>query len=252
MNPSRALRLIPLLLGFASCAWIGEPKTLNETRALDLNGITKLEVLGIAGNFSVTRGNAAGLLIHGVGRVAVSSERDGSTFRVASSGDTNCYPCTVDIDIVVPEPLELVLKASNGNVNVTNAATNATLESGNGKISVDGANDVNAKTSNGEIYAINLKGQAVLSSNNGKITLEKAVLPASSQNSIRTNNGDIRVNAVATEGGFVISGNTSTPAFQLTGFDLKTGTNTFTATRAGQTSTALTLETGNGTIQVNP
>jgi DUF4097 and DUF4098 domain-containing protein YvlB len=252
MNPSRALKLIPLVLGFASCAWLGEPKTLNETRALDLNGITKLEVIGIAGNFSVTRGNAAGLLIHGVGRVAVTSIRTGSTFRVASSGDTNCYPCTVDIDIVVPEPLELALKASNGNVNVTNSATVATLESGNGKISVDGVNDLNAKTSNGEIYAVNLKGQAVLSSNNGKITLEKAVLPAASLNSIRTSNGDIRLNTVTTDGGFVITGNTSTPAFQLLGFDLKTATNTFTATRAGQNPTTLTLETGNGAIQVNP
>jgi hypothetical protein len=252
MCPFRALKLIPLIFGLVSCAWLGEPKTLNETRVLDLNGITKLEVLGIAGNFSVTRGSAAGLLIHGVGRVAVISERDGSTFRVVSSGDTNCYPCTVDIDIVVLQPLELALKASNGNVNVTNAATRATLESGNGKISVDGVNDLNAKTSNGEIYAANLKGQAVLSSNNGKITLEKAVLPLASQNSIRTSNGDIRVNAVSTEGGFVISGNTGTPAFQLPGFDLKTGTNTFTATRAGQTPTTLSLETGNGTIQVNP
>jgi hypothetical protein len=252
MNLPRALKLISLLIGFASCDWMGEPKTLNETRVFDLNGITKLEVLGIAGNFSVTRGNAGGLLIHGVGRVAVTSQREGSIMRVASSGDTNCYPCTVDIDIVVPEPLELVLKASNGNVKVTNAATNATLESGNGKISVDGANDINAKTSNGEIYVTNLKGHAVLSSNNGKITLEKAALPATSQNSIRTSNGDIRVNAVSTEGGFVISGNTSTPAFQLPGFDLKTATNTFTATRAGQTPTTLTLETGNGTIQINP
>jgi DUF4097 and DUF4098 domain-containing protein YvlB len=117
---------------------------------------------------------------------------------------------------------------------------------------VDGVNDLNAKTSNGEIYVTNLKGSVVLSSQNGKITLEKAILPASSQNSIRTNNGDVRVNAVTTEGGFVISGNTSTPGFQLPGFDLKTGTNTFTATRAGQTPTTLSLETGNGTIQVNP
>ena len=240
------------MLGFASCAWLGEPKTLNETRVLDLNGITKLEVLGIAGNFSVARGGTAGLLIHGVGRVAVSSERDGSTFRIASSGDTNCYPCTVDIDIVVPEPLELVLKASNGNVNVTNAATKATLESGNGKISVDGVSDLNAKTANGEIYVTNLKGRAVLASDNGKITLERAVLPAASQNSVRTGNGDIRLNNVGTEGGFVISGNTGTPGFQLSGFDLKTATNTFTATRAGQNPTTLSLETGNGSIQVNP
>jgi hypothetical protein len=61
MNPSRAFKLLPLVFGFVSCAWLGEPKTLNETRVLDLNGITKLEVLGIAENFSVTRGDAAGL-----------------------------------------------------------------------------------------------------------------------------------------------------------------------------------------------
>ncbi len=244
--------MIPLVFGFVSCAWFGNPKSLNEHRALDLNGITKLEVVGIAGNFSVVRGQATDLSIQGVGRVAVSSERIGTTMRVASSGDTNCYPCTVDIEIQVTQPIEVQLKASNGNVTVTDAATNANLESGNGDIRVNGVTNLIAKTSNGEVYATNLKGQAVLSSKNGKITLENTVLPAASQNSIRTTNGDIRVNAVSTEGGFVISGNTSTPTFKLSGFDLKSATNTFTATRTGQTPTTLRLETGNGTIQVNP
>ena len=241
-----------LLFGLSACTWLGKPTTLNERRPLDLTGITKLEVVGIAGNFSVLRGTTSILSIQGVGRVAVSSERLGTTMRVTSTGDTNCYPCTVDIEIQVVQPLELQLEASNGNITVTDAATSAKLESGNGTIRVVGATNVAAKTSNGEIFAANLKGSAILASSNGKITLENTVLPASSQNSMLTKNGDLRIKNVTTSGGFVIRGNSSQSTFLLTGFALQTGINSFTATRAGENLTTLMLETNNGSIQINP
>jgi DUF4097 and DUF4098 domain-containing protein YvlB len=250
MNPSRALKLIPLLLGFASCALVGKS---NEQITPDLNGVTRLEINVSSGNVTLTRAATADLLFKKDGRVETTAVRDGTMFKVTVKGlEPECYPCSADVEMKLPANLTIVVKSGNADIVVNDVATNATLETGNGKISVDGVNDLNAKTSNGEIYAANLKGQAVLSSNNGKITLEKAVLSAASQNSIRTSNGDVRVNAVSTEGGFVITGNVSNPSFLLTGFDLKTGTNSFTATRAGQTPTTLSLETGNGTIQVNP
>ena len=248
----KAFGLSLVLFGLSACTWFSEPITLNERRPLDLMGISKLEVVGIAGNFSVLRGTTSGLSIQGVGRVAVTSERLGTTMRVTSTGDTNCYPCTVDIEIQVVQPLELQLKASNGNVTVTDAATSAKLESVNGAIRVVGATDVSAKTSNGEIFASNLRGSAILTSSNGKITLENTVLPASSQNSMLTKNGDLRVKNVTTSGGFVIRGNSSQPSFLLTGFVLQTGINSFTATRVGENSTTLMLETNNGSIQINP
>jgi DUF4097 and DUF4098 domain-containing protein YvlB len=250
MNPSRALKLIPLLLGFVSCALVGKS---NQQITPDLSGITRLEIKVSSGNVTVSRAANADLLFKKDGRVETTAVRDGTTFKVTVKGlEPECYPCSADIEMKIPQALEIMVNSGNADIVVNNAATTATLESGNGKISVDGVNDLNAKTSNGEIYVTNLKGRAVLSSNNGKITLEKAAFSVASQNSIRTSNGDIRLNSVSAEGGFVISGNTSTPTFQLSGFDLKTGINTFTATRAGQTPTTLSLETGNGTIQVNP
>lgn len=250
MKPARALKLIPLIFGFVSCALVGKS---NQQITPDLSGITRIEINVSSGNVTVLRAKTADLLFKKDGRVETTAVRDGTTFKVTVKGlEPECYPCSADVEMKIPQVLEIMVKSGNADIVVNDAATNATLETGNGKISVNGAHDLNAKTSNGEIYAANLKGQAVLSSNNGKITLEKAVLPAGSQNSVRTNNGAIRLNNVSTEGGFVITGNVGTPSFLLTGFDLKTVANTFTATRAGSNPTTLTLETGNGTIQVNP
>ncbi len=252
MNLPRALTLIPFAFGAVSCTWLAEPKLLNERQTLDFTGISKLEVVGIAGNFSVKRGQTGLLTGQGVGRVSLNWQREGTTLRVSSSGDTNCYPCTVDIEVQVVQPLELALNASNGNVTVTDAATNAELKSGNGSIRISGATNVTAKTGNGEIYAAKVNGKINLSSNNGKITLENAELPVASQNSINTKLGDIRINGLKTANGFVITGNSSRPVFALSDFELKTTTNTFIATRAGANPTILNLETNNGTIHINP
>jgi hypothetical protein len=241
-----------LLFGFVACNWVDQPKSINERQPLDLMGMTKLEVRGIAGNFSVLKGKSSFLSVQGVGRVAFTVQRTGSTLQVATTGDTNCYPCTVDIEIQLEQELELALTASNGNVTVTNAATTANLKSGNGAIRISGAASVMAKTSNGEIFASNLNGSVNLSSSNGKITLEKTVLPVSSQNLISTGNGDIRVQGVSTAGGFVINGNRGSPSFGLTGFELLSTANGFTATRVGANPTTLGLETNNGTIQISP
>ena len=43
------------------------------------------------------------------------------------------------------------MKAGNADISVINAATQVTLETGNGAISVQGATNVNAKTGNGEV-----------------------------------------------------------------------------------------------------
>jgi DUF4097 and DUF4098 domain-containing protein YvlB len=204
MNPSRALKLIPLLLGFVSCALVGKS---NQQITPDLSGITRLEIKVSSGNVTVSRAANADLLFKKDGRVETTAVRDGTTFKVTVKGlEPQCYPCSADIEMKIPQALEIMVNSGNADIVVNNAATTAILESGNGKISVDGVNDLNAKTSNGEIYVTNLKGRAVLSSNNGKITLEKAAFSFASQNSIRTSNGDIRLNSVSTEGGFVIFG----------------------------------------------
>jgi hypothetical protein len=244
--------LIALPMLFAACTWISEPVSLNERQSLDLTGITKLEVRGIAGNFTVLRGQNSLLSASGVGRVALRTERIGSTFRVITTGDTNCYPCTVEIEIQLAQPLALDLNASNGHIAVTDAATSATLKSGNGSIRVSGTGTVNAQTANGEIVANKIAGAVNLSSGNGKIRLENSVLPAASQNLLKTGVGDIQVRTVSTESGFVISSNNALVNFELLGFDLQTTATGFAAIRAGASPTTLRLETNNGSIQVRP
>jgi DUF4097 and DUF4098 domain-containing protein YvlB len=241
-----------MLFVFAACTWMGEPVSLNERQSLDLTGMTKLEVRGIAGNFTVLRGQNSLLSASGVGRVALRTERAGNTLQIITSGETNCYPCTVEVEIQLAQPLALNLNASNGNITVTDAATSAMLKSGNGSIRISGANTVTAQTANGEIVASKIDGAVNLSSGNGKIRLENSVLPAASQNLLKTKLGDIQVRNVSTEGGFVVSGNKTLVSFELPGFGLQTTAAGFTATRAGLNPTTLRLETDNGNIQVLP
>jgi DUF4097 and DUF4098 domain-containing protein YvlB len=247
-----AMFALPGLLAIAACAWVVEPVSLNERQNLDLSGIKTLEVRGVAGNFTVLRGQSSSLTATGVGRVAINTERVGTTLRVSTSGDTNCYPCTVEIKIQVAQPLELNLDASNGSVTVTDAATNATLKSGNGAIRISGANTVTAQTANGEIVASKINGTVNLKSGNGKIRLENSVLSSASQNLLKTSVGDIQVRQVSSSGGFIITGNSNLVSFELSGFNVQFAATGFTATRTGLSPTTLNLETNNGRIQVLP
>lgn len=245
----RIALLIPVL-GLASCGFFGKS---TEKAVVDWNGATRLEVNVSAGNVSVIRANDPQVVFEKDGQVLTTAERDGSTVCVTVKGaEATCYPCSANVSIQLPQALELVVKAGNADISVINAATQVTLETGNGAISVQGATNINAKTGNGEVYAANLNGSVTLTTSNGKVTLENAILPSGSQNAIRSGNGDVRINNVTTQGGFVIQGNSGTPEFLLTGFGLIKTAKSFTATRAGTNPTMLTLEVVNGGIQIKP
>jgi DUF4097 and DUF4098 domain-containing protein YvlB len=241
----------------------------------NLDGITALETNIFNGRIRVTSGTQPRLSITKRGRVEVKTERRANTFVI--TGRTlvqNCWSCKIDVEMTVPENLELKLETSNGAIEVNGAArslkattsngaiaardtgaASAYLETSNGGIDVRGARGaVEAITSNGRIRLEHTQGSLKAETSNSSIVLDRVVLPAKSSSLATTSNGSIEIIGLSGPDGVRVEGSTSNGglSLQMPGFNVQQDRTEFTATRDGSASASLMLETSNGGITVRP
>ena len=243
--------------------------------APNLDGIARLETNIFNGHIRVNSGGEPKLIITKRGKVEVKTERRGDTFAI--TGRTlvqNCWSCKIDVEMTVPENLELKLETSNGAIEVIGAArkltattsngaitardtlaTSMMLETSNGGIDVRGARgEVNVSTSNGRIRLERVEGRVQAETSNSGIVLDRAVLPAQSLSTATTSNGSIEIIGLSGPDGVRVEGSTSNGglSLQMPGFNVQQDRTEFTATKDGSASASLMLETSNGGITVRP
>lgn len=119
----------------------------------------------------------------------------GSDIQVKASrtGSTVGRSPSVEVEISAPANSELVLRTSNGAIEIRAFEAGATLRTSNGRITVNGLlGDLDADTSNGRIEVTGFAGSAELETSNGSINFE-GELVAGSVNEMTSSNGSITV-----------------------------------------------------------
>ncbi|MEM9657863.1 MAG: hypothetical protein AAF961_05825 [Planctomycetota bacterium] len=137
-------------------------------------------------------------------------------------------------EVAIPDATDVVLRSSNGKIELAGLKGKADLTTSNGQIAVQGhGGPLEAITSNGPVKASAIEGTINASTCNGRIDLEGAT------NSVyaTTSNGDISV-SLAPEGAGPVNVRTSNGAVSLI----------LSPVVAGQ----LILSTSNGAVQIDP
>lgn len=273
MLRAKGVAALGVVLGIAG---FGVAEAVVEERALNVQGVTRVEVRSFNGSIRLAAGNAApGVRITREGNVDIVVEKRGNLLYLeGKKRSLVCSRCGVSFELSLPVGLQAKLVTSNGAITVgggvrgleantsngaiqvrATGAASLSLGTSNGRIEVSEASgNVRASSSNGRIDLVNVRGQVEVSTSNSSIRLEGLTLPPGSRNSARTSNGSIEVigPAPATPVGMVIRGNTSNGHvnFSLPGFEVQTGRTSFIARQAGEQPTELTLQTANGSITV--
>jgi hypothetical protein len=180
-----------------------------------------------------------------------------------------------DLEIRVPEALNLQVSTSNGEISLDGPAHRLEASTSNDPITVQhvGPTELNLETSNGPILIADAQGSikastsnaslklmnasqvtADLETSNGSVTVERANFAADSSSTITTSNAPITVRAVDAPGGLSIHGETSNDAVDvnLPGFSLNLERDRFDAKQGGSNVARLELSTSNALISVKP
>ena len=105
-----------------------------------------------------------------------------------------------NIEVTVPENIDLDLKSDNGRIAAENITGLVSTETSNGRITLDGiTGSASAMTSNGKIEIGRFRGELKAQTSNGAIEFEGALSPGS-DNRLRTSNGQVNVTLVDTLG----------------------------------------------------
>ena len=105
-----------------------------------------------------------------------------------------------NIEVAVPENIDLDLKSDNGRIIAENTTGLVATETPNGRITLDGiTGSASAMTSNGKIEIGRFRGELHAQTSNGAIEFE-GVLSPGYHNRLRTSNGAVSVTLVDTLG----------------------------------------------------
>ncbi len=171
----------------------------------------------------------------GVSQKTPVLERKGNVLSLKAIKPNACLNCSISYRIKLGKAMRLELRADNGDITVVGLS-----------------NSIKAKNTNGDIV-ISQTGKTVLDleSNNGDITLENLALVASSQNTIRNENGGIVLKQLKNTTGLHLYGTTKNGNFVSDREDLQMSTpdnDQFQANLNGDNPARVELFSNNGDI----
>jgi putative adhesin len=199
-----------------------------EHRALDLTGITAVEVATFGGDLSVVTGAEHPRLqatVHG--NATWSVERVGTLLYIVGKKRGFFYVGNgVGFRLWLPEQLALKLANVNADVRVRGDARSMEVSTTNGDIEVRASNPAKAKlrvvhghvlvhgvtgrldivTVPGEVRVVNCGGELHITTSPGNVRLEQVVLTPGGTNTVITGNGDVEITGIHAPGGLSVRG----------------------------------------------
>ncbi len=249
---------------------------VGDAQSLTLDGVSTVVVRSFNGSVrvSVAPGEPQ-LEIKRRGGTTVTVESADGALHIEAHKPFLSWGAGADLDIRVPDALDLQLETTNGAIQLDGPARSLQastsndpitvrkvgraelkLQTSNGPIEIsDAEGTLAASTSNASLKLVNANQIAVnLMTSNGSITLERVRLAADSSNTVTTDNAPITLRAVDAPGGFSITGQTSNDALDvnLPGFDTNLERDRFEANRDGANTVHLELSTSNALISLRP
>lgn len=255
-RPLLALALLPLLLTTA-CDELGSDDPV-ETRddTFQVSGAVTIDVDSFNGDINIVSTDSNEVRVQATlkraDKLEYSADLFGSDVQVKAErrGSTVGRSPSATIDISAPASSELVLRTSNGEIEVRGFDAEATVRTSNGRIVVNGlSGDLEADTSNGAIEVSGFTGQARLETSNGSISLSGELVEGS-DNDIESSNGGITVDLEG-EPGLTLDAATSNGSVS-TDFPIRitsSGRNHLEGV-IGDGGTSLHIRTSNGSITV--
>lgn len=190
---------LPFLISLG-CEELGTDEPI-ETRddTFQVSGTVTLDVESFNGRITVTGSETSSVRVQATltraDRADYSAEQFGNSVQVSASQNrsTTGRGPTANMTITAPASAILVLRTSNGSMEVRNFDAGGTLRTSNGRITVDGmSGDLEAITSNGAIEVTGHSGSVELETSNGPVRFD-GELVAGSQNGMKTSNGSVTV-----------------------------------------------------------
>jgi hypothetical protein len=204
-----------------------------EHRALDLTGITTVEVATFGGELSVVTGADHPRLEATVrGNATWSVERVGTLLYIVGKKRGFFYLGNgVGFRLWLPEQLALKLANVNADVRVRGDARSINASVTSGEIELRASNPATAKlravhgrvlvhgvtgrldivTAPGEVRVVNSGGEVHITTSPGNVRIEQVALSPGGSNTVITGHGDIEVAGIHTPGGLELRGKTTQP-----------------------------------------
>lgn len=192
--------VMPLLVFTVACDELVSDDPIEEhDNSFEVSGAVTVDVDVFNGSIDI-HGSETGTVrvqarVTRADRVDYSATQFGNSVQVSATrmGGSGLNSPSVDVEISAPSTSVLVLRTSNGPVELRNFSSGATVRTSNGRISVDGlSGDLEAETSNGAIEVSGFTGTAQLETSNGNIRFT-GTLVAGSDNEMTTSNGSVTV-----------------------------------------------------------
>lgn len=171
------------------------------TRTFTLNGHGKLIVDNGSGHVHINSTSGHRVTVHATqfssgifnvsDQVQLAMNQDGNIISVTQIPST-IGGLSYDLDITVPDSIDLQIKDGSGDIQVSNINGNTKVQDGSGDIQANhlGGN-LDLQTGSGTIRADHLSGQITLQTGSGDIEVNQVELQ--SDGSLHTGSGDIRV-----------------------------------------------------------
>ena len=210
--PKKGLLLVSagflLLLSVAACTFGGSKTEVRES-SFQVRESPRLVIRNRNGHITVKSSTD----LRTVEVIATLSNPDRVEYRAEQMGNTVEVTVKVhsgfrlfgksggaNIEVSVPENIDLDLKSDNGRIAAENITGLVSTETSNGRITLDGiTGSASAMTSNGKIEIGRSRGELKAQTSNGAIDFEGALSPGS-DNRLRTSNGQVNVTLVDTLG----------------------------------------------------
>jgi hypothetical protein len=251
-------------------------REVEDSQALDVNGLRRLEIRNFNGFIHVVVSKDAKLQVERKGGASLSLERRGDVLSLNAKRPFFAWNSGVNLTLNIPANLELSLKTSNGVIDLSGAIKNAeastsnasirAVDTGSTDLKLETSNDavvlekisgtVSAKTSNGSIRVSNANDvQLKLETSNAGITFDRVNFANNTKSTLLTSNGKVQLAGLNAPSGLTIRGSTSNSKIDvnLPGFDLKLEDQKFEAWRNNGFGMAeLEVQTSNDSVIVRP
>ncbi len=235
----------------------------------------RLEVTTFDGFVRVTaRSGLSRVRFERKGGATVSLEQHGDTVTINTRRPFFSFSSGVNVTLEVPEGLEIVVRTSNGFVELQGRAQGADLKTSNDRISLRDAGTINARletsndaitverasgtlwahTSNGAVRVFDSSLSLDTETSNAGISLERVTLTNNTKSRAETSNGNITVTGLTAPSGLLIRGSTSNARVDVNapGLDVRVEDTKFEARKNGFGTAELELQTSNDRVTVRP
>ncbi len=194
------LAVLPLLLFATACDELGSNEPIEERdQTFQVSGPVTLDVETFNGRITVTPSDSNSVRVQATlkraDRLEYSAEQFGDDIQVKANrvGTTIGRSPSAEVEISAPSTSELILRTSNGAVEVRNFEAGANIRTSNGRVTVEGLQgELEVETSNGAIEVTDFTGSADLKTSNGSIRFT-GQLVSGSENDMQTSNGSVTI-----------------------------------------------------------